>query len=402
MNAPLVIAAHGTRLPEGQAAARELTDRVRALLPGVEVRVAFVELDTPTVDAALAEVLTAGADQAVVVPLMVGTGEHVREDIPEAIAAGRRARPSARVRYTPHLGPDPRLRQAVRERIAEAAPDWQPGDTTVVFLGRGCSVTDANADHVRLGRVLVEEGGYAAVHEAFIQVVQPDLLAALERAYACGARQIVVAPNYLFPGRLQRWAERGVADWQTRHPDAEVRLADVIGPCDELAGVVVDRYQAALDSPATDDPAYLTGLVLRDRGVLVVGAGSVATRRIPRLLAAGALVHVVAPEASDRVAAWADTGALRWSARPVSPSDVVGARYVLALTDDPGINEQVTTAADALGVFCVRGDDASSGTAWTPAVGSVDGLQVGVLGRRDPRRSAAARDVAVGALRSAP
>lgn len=401
MTTPLVIAAHGTRLPEGQAAARVLTDVVRSLLPDVDVREAFVELDTPTIDAAVADLLAGGVEQVVVVPLMVGSGGHVREDIPEAIEAGRRGRPGARVRYTPHLGPDPRLRSAVRQRIAAVAGDWEASDTTVVFLGRGCSVTDANADHTRLGRVLFEEGGYAAVFDAFIQVVRPDLEAALDRAYACGGRRIVVAPNYLFPGRLQKWAGRGVAAWASEHPDADVRLADVIGPCRELAEVVVDRYRAALGAPDANTPVYLSGLVLRDREVLVVGGGTVASRRVPRLLAAGARVHVVAPVAGPAVEAWAASGAVRWSQRGYEAGDLDGARYVLALTDDAGVNAAVAADAEAHGMFCVRGDDARGGSAWTPAVGVVDGLVVGVVGDRNPRRSAAARDAALVAIERA-
>ena len=50
----LVIAAHGTRLPEGQQACRALIDRVKTLLPGVTVYDAYVELDTPTIEDAVA------------------------------------------------------------------------------------------------------------------------------------------------------------------------------------------------------------------------------------------------------------------------------------------------------------------------------------------------------------
>ncbi len=74
----------------------------------------------------------------------------------------------------------------------------------MVFLGRGCSLPEANADHVRLGRMLLEEGGYADVVTGFIQVARPGLSGALDRAYSHGGRQIVVMPHYLFPGRLQR------------------------------------------------------------------------------------------------------------------------------------------------------------------------------------------------------
>ena len=45
---------------------------------------------------------------------------------------------------------------------------------------------------------------------------------------------------------------------------------------------------------------YLVGLDLQGRRVVVVGAGTVAQRRLPRLVAAGADVLLIAPAATPR------------------------------------------------------------------------------------------------------
>jgi siroheme synthase (precorrin-2 oxidase/ferrochelatase) len=50
-----------------------------------------------------------------------------------------------------------------------------------------------------------------------------------------------------------------------------------------------------------DTPGYPATLRLADRRVLVVGGGTVATRRIPALLDAEALVDVIAPDASTEI-----------------------------------------------------------------------------------------------------
>ena len=80
-------------------------------------------------------------------------------------------------------------------------------------------------------------------------------------------------------------------------------------------------------------------------------------------------------------------------------ADLDGAWYVIAATDDREVNEQVSVGAEARRIFCVRADDATRATAWTPAVGRHAGVTVAVLGNREPRRSAAVRDEIVEGLR---
>lgn len=153
-----------------------------------------------------------------------------------------------------------------------------------------------------------------------------------------------------------------------------------------------------MDSPAPDPAPYLTGLRLAGRRVVVVGGGAVATRRVLRLLQAGADVRVVAPGVTPELARAADAGALQWLERPYRTGDLDGAWYALAATDDEQANRAVSLEAEALRVFCVRADRAEEATAWTPATGEVDGVQVAVLAGRQPREAARVRDLLVGWL----
>jgi uroporphyrin-III C-methyltransferase / precorrin-2 dehydrogenase / sirohydrochlorin ferrochelatase len=150
--------------------------------------------------------------------------------------------------------------------------------------------------------------------------------------------------------------------------------------------------------PMHDHPPYPSGLRLAGRRVVVVGGGQVAQRRIPGLLAAGAEVVVVSPHVTPAIEGQVLAGEVAWVARGFVDDDLVNTWYVIAATDDPGVNEQVSKAAEAERVFCVRSDDGTSATAWTPAVGRYDGLTLAVLGRREPRRTAAVRDAIVTAL----
>jgi uroporphyrin-III C-methyltransferase/precorrin-2 dehydrogenase/sirohydrochlorin ferrochelatase len=150
--------------------------------------------------------------------------------------------------------------------------------------------------------------------------------------------------------------------------------------------------------PMDDHPPYPSGLRLTGRRVVVVGGGQVAQRRIPGLLAAGAEVVVVAPRVTPAIEGQVLAGEVAWVERGFVDDDLEDTWYVIAATDDPGVNEQVSKAAEVGRVFCVRSDDGTSATAWTPAVGRYDGLTLAVLGRREPRRTAAVRDAIVTAL----
>ncbi|MHB1164078.1 MAG: uroporphyrinogen-III C-methyltransferase [Candidatus Nanopelagicales bacterium] len=136
---------------------------------------------------------------------------------------------------------------------------------------------------------------------------------------------------------------------------------------------------------------YPLHLDLAGRRVLVVGAGTVASRRVDGLLAAGADVVVVAPVATARIAALADDGSIAWRQRPFALSDVVGAWLAVAATDDRAVNARVAEEASRRRIWSVRADDAQASAARTPAVATVDGVTVSV-GSGDPRRSAAVRD----------
>jgi len=120
---------------------------------------------------------------------------------------------------------------------------------------------------------------------------------------------------------------------------------------------------------------------------------------VPQLIAVGADVHVVAPEVTPAIEGLVGSGEVTWHRRGFADDDVDGAWYVLALTRDAEVNARVGALCEAQRIFCVRADDATLGTAWTPATGRHEGLTVAVLGNREPRRSAALRDAIMEGLR---
>jgi uroporphyrin-III C-methyltransferase/precorrin-2 dehydrogenase/sirohydrochlorin ferrochelatase len=120
---------------------------------------------------------------------------------------------------------------------------------------------------------------------------------------------------------------------------------------------------------------------------------------VPALLAVGAAVEVVSPAVTPAIEGLVGSGEVTWHERGFESGDLDGAWYVIAATDVGEVNERVSRAAEERRIFCVRSDDATRASAWTPAVGRHAGVTVAVLGNREPQRSAAVRDEIVSALR---
>ncbi|OBF36696.1 uroporphyrinogen-III C-methyltransferase [Mycobacterium sp. ACS1612] len=138
----------------------------------------------------------------------------------------------------------------------------------------------------------------------------------------------------------------------------------------------------------TSDNAYLVGLRLAGKKVVVVGGGTVAQRRLPLLIANGADVHVITRSATPAVEGMPG---ITLTLREFRDGDLDDAWYVIAATDDPAVNAAVVAEADRRHIFCVRADIAREGTAVTPASFDYEGLSVGVLAGGEHRRSAAIR-----------
>ena len=134
--------------------------------------------------------------------------------------------------------------------------------------------------------------------------------------------------------------------------------------------------------------AYLVGMRLAGKKVVVVGGGTVAQRRLGLLVASGADVQVISRSATPAVEAMAG---ITLTLREYADGDLDGAWYAIAATDDPDVNAAIVAEADRHRIFCVRADIAREGTAVTPATFDHDGLAVGVLAGGEHRRSAAIR-----------
>ncbi|WSK22880.1 sirohydrochlorin chelatase [Streptomyces sp. NBC_01298] len=220
----LVAVAHGSRDPRALHTVEALLERVRELRPRLDVRLGHIELNHPLLDHTLER--TSG--DAVLVPLLLGRGTHVKRDLPAAAArAGH-----LRTRVAAPLGPHPLLVEALYERLAEAG--WSAG-SAVVLAAAGSRDPDSAADVRATADLLSERLGGVPVVAAYASGTAPSVPAAVRALAARGLHRVAVASYFTAPGRFAA-ASAAASPGPAAAP---------LGDHPALARLVLQRYDEA-------------------------------------------------------------------------------------------------------------------------------------------------------------
>ena len=242
MRPALLVIGHGTKSVPGCGQFAQLVERVQLRVPYADVAGGFLELAPPPIQDAVNRLVDAGHTSIDVVPLVLVAAGHSKGDIPAALKREELRHPGLVFRYGRPLGPHPDLLAVAEARLEALVAREQWADTAVVLIGRGATDPDANAEVAKVARLLQEGRGIGTVETAFISLAQPSVPQGLDRAQRLGFSRVVVLPWFLFAGVLPDRITAQTAEWAAQHPAVEVLSADLIGPGDELASVVVERW----------------------------------------------------------------------------------------------------------------------------------------------------------------
>jgi sirohydrochlorin ferrochelatase len=223
----LLLTAHGSEDPRSAANARAVAHRLARMRPGLDVRLAFCELNAPS----LVDVLGQCRD-AVVTPLLLANAYHARIDIPRQIAG-------ADVAQADVLGEDSRLISLLRQRVTELGVSRHDDRVGVLVAAIGSSDPLANARTRQVAPRLLAGMSWAGATTAFVTRPEPSLAEAAGRLRRQGARRVVIAPWFLAPGRLPDRV-RSFSD------EAGLELAQPLGAHRVVAETVLSRFDQAL------------------------------------------------------------------------------------------------------------------------------------------------------------
>ena len=111
----IILFAHGSRDPRWVEPFERLRDKLSARRPDADVRLAFLELMTPSLGDAVAAMTSAGTSDITLVPVFLGQGGHVRRDLPALADACRAAHPGLDLRLSAAIGEDDTVLDALAD-----------------------------------------------------------------------------------------------------------------------------------------------------------------------------------------------------------------------------------------------------------------------------------------------
>ena len=120
MKSGIILLAHGSRDRDWARPVKQLADTLRPKVDG-PVAAAYLELMPPTLDEAISALLRDGVSSIRVVPVFLGQGAHVKEDLPRLIARAQQKH-GVTIGLEPSIGEQPMVIEAIAAAIAASLP----------------------------------------------------------------------------------------------------------------------------------------------------------------------------------------------------------------------------------------------------------------------------------------
>ncbi|MEM9601775.1 MAG: sirohydrochlorin chelatase [Pseudomonadota bacterium] len=254
----IMICGHGSRSKAAETEFGLLARGLKGRYPDTPVEYGFLEYSAPNIHMGLDALVASGVDRILAVPGMLFAATHARNDIPSVLTTYQDKHPGLSIDYGRELGLHPSMIDAFEARILEAlgvdhVHDGDLYDTLLVVVGRGTSDTFANAEAAKLCRILTEKLGFGWAETVYSGVTYPSVGRGLDMALKLGFKRVVVAPYFLFTGRLIDRIYNYVDEVAKQHPDVQILKAGYLKDQDHVIDTFVARVEEARLGEFNDD-----------------------------------------------------------------------------------------------------------------------------------------------------
>ena len=258
-NSGIIICGHGSRAKIAEEEFSLLATGLRARFPQLEVEYGFLEYSSPNIHMALDRLIAKGITNIYAVPGMLFSATHAQNDIPSVLITYMQKNPALTIKYGQELGLHDEMIMAFQHRIMESIDlDEMPKpgelyDTMLVVVGRGTSVARANAEASKLTRIVAENMGFGWCETVYSGVTFPSVGRGLEMALKLGFKTIVVAPYFLFSGKLIGRINAYIKKVAADHPDVCFHVADYLRDQSHVINTFVERIEETVSQHAVNN-----------------------------------------------------------------------------------------------------------------------------------------------------
>jgi len=153
-------------------------------------------------------------------------------------------------------------------------------ETGILVVGHGSRRAEANKDVRGAARRIGERGGFVLVEAAFLEIEPPSIAEGFGRLIERGAREIIIHPYFLSPGRHTRGdLPREVSQVAAAYPGVSYRITEPLSAHRLVIEAAIERIQETRAASSTRNrvgakrgKVYLVGAGPGDVGLITVRA----------------------------------------------------------------------------------------------------------------------------------
>lgn len=170
-----------------------------------------------------------GYEQVKIIPLFLGAGVHVTEDLPKEVAEAKALlQDEINITICPYLGSDPAIVKVLQQKFQQYKSEGK------ILFAHGSRKSHAN--------LLIETIAFQLGALNAYWSVNPSLTEQIANLVTQGVKSITVLPYFLFEGGITEAIALEIAQLQVHYPDVKIILDTPLGATPTLAQLIAQPY----------------------------------------------------------------------------------------------------------------------------------------------------------------
>ena len=242
MHAILYIA-HGSRIQAGIAEAKSFIETVKPYIQVPIQEVCFLELASPSIKEGIENCIKKGAKSISVIPILLLSANHAKQDIPEEIANAMEQHPNITVTMGKPLGLHENLIETIHERVMDKVINKDEG-ISLLLVGRGSSDPSVEKDLSQIAQEVKRKFDYKKVDTCFLYGSGPSFEEAIQKLRNEKVlHRVYIVPYLLFTGLLKIGIQKKIGE---QFSNNEVVLCESLGYNEKVRDVLIERVNETL------------------------------------------------------------------------------------------------------------------------------------------------------------